>query len=144
MIGARSHARVEVHPRITVRHLPFHLVGDARRSILLPFGIGGHHDLKSVFTYVKSLSDEEVAEALGSLIEDFAERHEDFEKMLEERSATAAAIDGSADSLSRDRRLLLGAYFSMEYSIEAAALFNPSIVAHPDQRGAPPGGCGSS
>jgi len=140
MIGPHSHARVEVHPRITVRHLPFHLVGDARRSILLPFGIGGHHDLKSVFTYVKGLSDEEVSEALGSLAEDFGDRHADFEKLLEERWSTAAAIDGSPDSLSRDRRLLVGAYFSMEYSIEAAALFNPSIVAHPDQRGAPPGG----
>ncbi len=36
-------------------------------------------------------------------------------------------------SLSDDRRLLLGAYFTGEYAIESAALFNPSIVPHPDQ-----------
>ena len=32
-------------------------------------------------------------------------------------------------------KLVIGAYFSEEYSFEAAALFNPSIVLHPDQRG---------
>ena len=36
---------------------------------------------------------------------------------------------------------MVGAYFLHEYSFEAAALFNPSIVTHPDQTGAPAGGC---
>ena len=40
----------------------------------------------------------------------------------------------------QDQRRLVGAYFLHEYSFEAAALFNPSIVAHPDQTGAPAGG----
>lgn len=39
-------------------------------------------------------------------------------------------------SLSEEKKLLIGSYFTMEYSIEAAALFNPSIVEDPDQRGA--------
>ena len=42
---------------------------------------------------------------------------------------------------SRSQRQLVGAYFLHEYSFEASALFNPSIVPHPDQTGAPPGGC---
>ena len=41
--------------------------------------------------------------------------------------------------LSEERQLLLGAYFTHEYSLEAAALFNPSIVPHPDQSDLPPG-----
>jgi predicted GH43/DUF377 family glycosyl hydrolase len=40
----------------------------------------------------------------------------------------------------QEQRRLIGAYFLHEYSFEAAALFNPSIVAHPDQSGAPAGG----
>ena len=40
----------------------------------------------------------------------------------------------------RTQRQLIGAYFLNEYSFEASALFNPSIVAHPDQSGAPKGG----
>ena len=41
--------------------------------------------------------------------------------------------------LSEQRRLLIGSYFLAEYSLESAALFNPSIVPHPDQTGLPPG-----
>src|SRR5260370_12440800 len=43
-------------------------------------------------------------------------------------------------TFTREQRRLVGAYFLHEYSFEAAALFNPSIVAHPDQSGAPEGG----
>ena len=45
----------------------------------------------------------------------------------------------AGESLSDERQLLLGAYFTHEYSLEAAALFNPSIVPHPDQNGVPKG-----
>jgi predicted GH43/DUF377 family glycosyl hydrolase len=50
-----------------------------------------------------------------------------------------ALRDHAAFSL--DQRQLVGAYFMHEYSFEASALFNPSIVPHPDQTGAPAGGC---
>ena len=43
--------------------------------------------------------------------------------------------------VSDEQRLLIGAYFTKEYSVEAAALFNPSIVPHPDQSGLSPGEC---
>ena len=43
-------------------------------------------------------------------------------------------------TFTKDQRRLVGAYFLHEYSFEAAALFNPSIVAHLDQTGAPQGG----
>src|SRR6201985_3662569 len=42
-------------------------------------------------------------------------------------------------SFSEVQRQLIGAYFMNEYSFEASALFNPSIVAHPDQSGTPQG-----
>src|SRR5437660_7008331 len=45
----------------------------------------------------------------------------------------------AGDELSEQRRQLIGSYFLAEYSLEAAALFNPSIVPHPDQTGLPPG-----
>ena len=44
-----------------------------------------------------------------------------------------------ADEISEERRLLIGSYFLAEYSLESAALFNPSIVPHPDQTGLPSG-----
>ncbi len=136
----RAPTRVALHRRITVTHQPVQLIGDARRSIMLPFNMGGHHDLQSVFSFVEGLSDQEVVVTLGSLVAEFRDRHDHFEDRLEERFESAARIDGTRRPVSRERRLLIGAYFTMEYSIEAAALFNPSIVPHPDQRGAPRGG----
>src|SRR5258705_10196016 len=50
----------------------------------------------------------------------------------------ALAAHGSFSSVQRQ---LIGAYFLHEYSFEASALFNPSIVRHPDQAGAPENGC---
>ena len=45
----------------------------------------------------------------------------------------------NGQTLSEERKLLLGGYFTHEYSLEAAALFNPSMVPHPDQSDVPPG-----
>ena len=45
----------------------------------------------------------------------------------------------NGQQLSEERKLLLGGYFTHEYSLEAAALFNPSMVPHPDQSDVPPG-----
>jgi predicted GH43/DUF377 family glycosyl hydrolase len=50
----------------------------------------------------------------------------------------AAQLEGRA-STSPQRRRLIGAYFTSEYSLESVALFNPSIVLHPEQHGAPNG-----
>ena len=49
------------------------------------------------------------------------------------------ARSASSPSSSEERRLLLGAYFTNEYSLESVALFNPSMVLHPDQNGVPRG-----
>ena len=70
---------------------------------------------------------------------DFHHRHEDLEASFEENYDEMAALAGASDSLSRERRLLIGSYFTMEYSIASAALFNPSIVKHRNQRNLPEG-----
>jgi predicted GH43/DUF377 family glycosyl hydrolase len=70
---------------------------------------------------------------------DFAERHRDVEEsFLDHYRAVSGYCDGYPP-LSPERKLLTGAYFTMEYAIESAALFNPSIVPHPDQSGLEPG-----
>jgi hypothetical protein len=45
------------------------------------------------------------------------------------------ALLDSRPEMSEERRLLIGSYFTCEYSLESAALFNPSMVQHPDQTG---------
>ena len=86
-----------------------------------------------------ALSDEQVAQGLAGITAGFGARHRDLGRVLEKNfAALAHRVDG-ADDLPADRRRLIGAYFTQEYAVEAAALFNPSMVAHPDQSGLPAG-----
>jgi len=80
-----------------------------------------------------------VADLNAEVLQRFDGRHRDFTQILERQfEAVASYIDGG-DRISAARRQLIGAYFTHEYSIEAAALFNPSIVLAPDQNGLPAG-----
>ena len=73
---------------------------------------------------------------LGVVLNDFADRHWQIERVFDERYAqieTALKLDGS--KLRRQTKRLIAAYFCHEYSYAAAALMNPSVVRHPDQTG---------
>ena len=83
---------------------------------------------------ILALSEPEVAVMLEQTLEQFAGRHKNFESMLERHFEMVEHFSDGAE-LTRARRLLIGAYFTNEYSVEAAALFNPSIVPAIDQTG---------
>jgi len=89
----------------------------------------------SVIERVLGMTDEEVSTTLGETIGRFADRHFDLRADLAENFARVAHRLPRASEISTERRELIGAYFTKEYSIEGAALFNPSIVPHPDQTG---------
>ena len=86
---------------------------------------------KNVISKILGLDKIEVSIILKKVIDDFSTRHIKLEdKLLNNYSKMSQNIK-DADSLSIEQKMLLGAYFSKEYSIEAAALFNPSIVLLP-------------
>jgi hypothetical protein len=68
-------------------------------------------------------------------MQDFSGRHRNFRETLRRNFDRIAEHVPNRTYLSSEQQLLLGAYFTAEYSVEAAALFNPSIVPHPDQKG---------
>jgi predicted GH43/DUF377 family glycosyl hydrolase len=84
-----------------------------------------------------SLTEKQQQEMLTPILRDFSKRHRSISKIFEKNFNklshlfTRLTIDHHA--LTHTRRILIGAYFTMEYSIEAAAFFNPSIVEDPDQ-----------
>jgi predicted GH43/DUF377 family glycosyl hydrolase len=81
------------------------------------------------------------ARQLTEVLENFEGRHRNLLEIFEARAADMEeALDPHA-VLNKTQRCLVGAYFLHEYSFEASALFNPSIVRHPDQSGAPDSGC---
>lgn len=83
---------------------------------------------------ILAIPDAEVGPVLEQTLARFRARHRGFEEILERHFELVRHHAGGAP-LSRERRLLIGAYFTNEYSVEGAALFNPSIVPAPDQAG---------
>ena len=90
---------------------------------------------------VLRLDADSAARQLSDVLENFEGRHRNLLEIFETRAADMEeAFDPHAE-LNQTQRRLIGAYFLHEYSFEASALFNPSIVRHPDQSGAPANGC---
>lgn len=85
------------------------------------------------------MSEAEVATILGAAQRKFEDRHARLDDVLEDHFRFVAREADELSRLTRDRRLLIGAYYSSEFSIESAALTNPSMVPHPDQSGLDPG-----
>ena len=78
---------------------------------------------------------------LSEVLEYFGGRHRNLLDIFEARAAEMEDALEPHAALNKTQRGLIGAYFLNEYSFEASALFNPSIVRHPDQTGAPDHGC---
>ena len=90
---------------------------------------------------VLRLDAEAAAQQLSDVLDNFEGRHRNLIDIFEARAADMEdALEPHAE-LNKTQRRLIGAYFLNEYSFEASALFNPSIVRHPDQTGAPENGC---
>jgi predicted GH43/DUF377 family glycosyl hydrolase len=90
---------------------------------------------------VLGLDPEAAAHQLTDVLENFDGRHRNLLQIFEARAAEMEDAFAPHGLFSKIQRQLVGAYFLHEYSFEAAALFNPSIVRNPDQAGAPEGGC---
>ncbi len=86
---------------------------------------------------VLGMPDDEVGIALSQVLRGYSKRHRNISRVFEKHFYKSSHLFEEAgldpDLLSQQRKLLIGSYFTMEYSIEAAAFFNPSIVPHPDQ-----------
>ncbi|TCR63473.1 glycoside hydrolase family 130 protein [Bosea sp. BK604] len=89
---------------------------------------------------VLALNPETAATQLRDVLENFQGRHRNLLATFEARAGEMEDAFASHVDFTTTQRQLIGAYFLHEYSFEAAALFNPSIVSHPDQSGAPEGG----
>jgi predicted GH43/DUF377 family glycosyl hydrolase len=88
---------------------------------------------------VLELEPQTARQQLADVLESFQGRHRRLLAAFEARTDTMEVAHSVQASLNNVQRQLIGAYFLHEYSFEAAALFNPSIVAHPDQSGVPKG-----
>ena len=127
--------RVKEQRKQLVQRRPTLLNAESARVITRPHIPGDKNRTKGLIVRVSKLSDEDVQHLLDAVIQDFSGRHRNFRDVLQKNYSRIEELVPNRISLSSEQQLLLGAYFTAEYSVEAAALFNPSVVPHPEQKG---------
>jgi predicted GH43/DUF377 family glycosyl hydrolase len=122
--------------RLLIERKPVKVYPDPKR-VIARFFFNGDQRAIDVVKHVMSLTDVEVFGIISPLLQEYSKRHRNITKILTrhckkiKHSIEEAGFD--YESLEKYHRLLLGSYFTHEYSIESAAFFNPSIVDDPDQ-----------
>jgi predicted GH43/DUF377 family glycosyl hydrolase len=86
-----------------------------------------------------TIPEEQVGPLANAVRTDFSQRHRHIDRLFSERFEQVRPSLPNGCEVSEPRRLLIGSYFLAEYSLESAALFNPSIIPHPDQSDLPLG-----
>jgi predicted GH43/DUF377 family glycosyl hydrolase len=95
--------------------------------------------MAAIIGRIMVLPEKQVGPLLEEISAEFSKRHKDIRKAFLQRFEQVRGSLSADASISQERRLLIGSYFLAEYSLESAALFNPSIVPHPCQTGLPAG-----
>jgi predicted GH43/DUF377 family glycosyl hydrolase len=112
---------------------------DQSRVLLRPFTPGDSQRVGGIVDRIMLLPEEQVGTLVEGISAEFSQRHQNIRKVFLERFEQVHELLSADGKISEPRRLLIGSYFLAEYSLESAALFNPSIVPHPDQTGLPTG-----
>ena len=120
---------------ITIRRHELTLIPESARVIIRPFIPSSTHNVTTIIGRALAVSEEDASRDLEAMMKEFDARHLDIESPLLANFERVTPHIFTQRPLSKVRKLLIGALFSGEYALESAALFNPSIVPHPDQDG---------
>jgi predicted GH43/DUF377 family glycosyl hydrolase len=120
---------------------------DPSRTVVRPFEleypgrfrVEGHPRAQAIVDRILTLDETALESELKLLTHSLDERHRNVDEMLRHRYEEVAKLLPGQVAVNDPQRRLIGAYFSEEFSFEAAALFNPSAVPAPDQSGVPEG-----
>ena len=112
---------------------------DQSRVLLRPFSPEDSQRAGRIIARIMLLPETRVGPLLDEVSAEFSQRHQQIHKSFLERFEQVRDLLLTDEEISEQRQLLIGSYFVCEFSLESAALFNPSIVPHPDQSGLPPG-----
>ena len=121
---------------------PTMLRSNPDRVVILPFSIsvnprdsamGTMSRVTRICDAIAAMSPETVREELEIVNRDFTGRHWQTRGIFLDRFKAMQTVQGGMENLDEDHMALIGAYFCHEYSYQAAAVMNPSVVPHPDQ-----------
>ncbi len=130
-----------VLPTLLARRKSIVMKAKISRVITRPHLPSGEERIRNLINRILDLDEKRAGTILKTLLQDFSHRHRNFRASLEQNFARVAGFVADVDQVSKQRQLLIGAYFTAEYSVEAAALFNPSIVQVPNQAADPESSC---
>ena len=115
---------------------PIKLYASAKAVITLFLNLPGEDRIKHIVQRVENLNEDEVDDSMIKMMQDFRNRHRNIHEIfLQHFHRLENKYADSLSHFSLQKKLLLGAFFTKEYSIQSAALFNPSIGSHPNQKG---------
>lgn len=122
--------------KLSVERKPIRVNPDPKR-VIARFFFNGNDRAKEVLQRVIDISEEEAFSIISPLLQEYSKRHRNITRVLNRHCAKLkpffSELNIDYDTLTVYRKLLIGSYFTHEYSIESAAFFNPSIVQDPDQ-----------
>src|SRR6195952_567483 len=122
--------------RLSIERKPIRINPDPKR-VIARFFFNGNDRAKEVIQLVMGLSEEVTFSIVSPLLQEYSKRHRNITRVLSRHCSKLkplfAELNIEYDTLTAYRKLLIGSYFTHEYSIESAAFFNPSIVEDPDQ-----------
>jgi predicted GH43/DUF377 family glycosyl hydrolase len=118
-----------------VHKIPIILSANPKRVIVQPSIYPGKERVKRIYQRIIDLEEQEAEALLKQINKQFEHRHKNIESIYLKNFHLLKDFYDSTTELSEQKKLLLGASLSKEYSIQSAALFNPSMVPHPDQSG---------
>jgi predicted GH43/DUF377 family glycosyl hydrolase len=123
---------------IKVRRTGIVLKPNNSRVVIRPFEPTNSNRKERIVARIMSLSEQEVERLLEGVMREFRSRHQRTVDVFLHRYEQVKHHLLTDQHLSENRRMLIGSYFTQEYALESAALFNPSMVWHPDQSGLAP------
>ena len=126
-------------PDMDVKRTGIVLRPNNSRVIIRPFELSSPSRIEKITSRIGALSETEVEQNLEKVMSEFRERHQRTREFFLHRFEHVRKHLLTDLPVSESRKLLIGAYFTQEYALESAALFNPSMVWHPDQSGVPEG-----
>ncbi|MBB6128225.1 glycoside hydrolase family 130 protein [Mucilaginibacter lappiensis] len=122
--------------RLSIERKPIRVNPDPKR-VIARFFFNGNDRAKEVIERVMDISEEEAFGIISPLLQEYSKRHRNITRVLNRHCSKLkplfSELNIDFDTLTVYRKLLIGSYFTHEYSIESAAFFNPSIVEDPDQ-----------
>lgn len=122
--------------RLNVNRKPVKVYPDPKR-VIARFFYNGKERAISVISRVNTLNANEVFSLISPLLQEYSKRHRNITKILtrhcKKLKDLIIEMGIDFDNLDKYKKLLIGSYFTHEYSIESSAFFNPSIVEDPDQ-----------